>query len=129
MANPLELLGKPVRVVVANGIVDTAYLDQYAASNDTYTAIYFTEDKSIIKTFLNAGKGALGAGPDVVVSLPMKLKGLRKYPYAARPNYEFQFVFPGEDEQPLIDIAQANADSRKTTSSGGDGAESGGSNN
>lgn len=127
MSNPLAFLGTAVRCVV-NGVVDTVHIDNYDSSNDTYIGICFTEEKSIIKTFLNAGKGALGAGPDVVISLPLKVKGLRRYPFAARPNADFQYVLPGEDEQPLIDIATANS-SRPTTPSGGDGSESGGTNN
>jgi hypothetical protein len=100
----LASLGKPVRLLLG-GRMMTGFLIDYDESSDSYNGIAFSVGKSI----------------DVSDPQPIErtFRGARKYPYAERPNYAFQFVFPGEDEQPLLNIAQGNINPEHGEGSGG----------
>lgn len=91
--NPLENLGKAVRVQV-KGRVLTAWLTDYDESSDSYWGFAVTTRE-------------LDVDFPPVEFLP--LRGLRQYPYKERPDYAFQFVFPGEDEGGIRGIAATNA--------------------
>jgi len=91
--SPLALLGKAVRASIG-GHMATIILTDYDLSDATYDGLLI-RNRSMNST-------------DVVPHFEA-VHGLRPYPYAARPNYAFQFVLPGEDESVLINIAQANA--------------------
>lgn len=114
MANlsKLALLGRPIRIRLG-GRMMTAILTDYDESSDSYNGIAWSVGKSI----------------DVSDSQPIQrlFKGAHKYPYTnpndSRQNRDFQFVFPGEDESGLDDIAQDKVDEAKenldTVGSGG----------
>jgi hypothetical protein len=88
----LKLLGQPVRMQL-EGHLTTVFLTDYDESSDSY---YGESHRNF----------SMNMGEKLPVVNPVR--GLRPYPYTFRPNYAFQFVLPGEDEQVLIDIAQGN---------------------
>lgn len=109
MNEKLERLGKPVVILGHGGRIQVAILIHYDESSDSYDgAALFPGNLR-----LRAAEGsAFQSGiVDTVPVLPVH--GLRRYPYAERPDYARQFVFPGEDIQPLLDIAQRNADTTR----------------
>jgi hypothetical protein len=88
----LRMLGRWVRAQIGGHRVSVVLTD-YDESSDSY------HGEAHRNYSMNTGEQT-----PVVESV----HGLRPYPYSARPDYAFQFVLPGEDEQPLIDIAQRN---------------------
>jgi len=103
------LLGKPVRASIKSHQM-TVFLTEYDESNQTYSGI------GIRNVSMNAGD-----------TLPHfeSVQGLRRYPYAERPDYAFQFVTPGEDEAPIINIAQKNSVRPRGGEQAGDQGEQG----
>ena len=96
--NPkLALLGKPIRILLG-GRMMTGFLTDHDESSDSYNGVAWSAGKSI----------------DVSDPQPIQrtFRGARQYPYTARPDYAFQFVFPGDDESPLLALGQANADTQ-----------------
>lgn len=91
--NPLSLLGSPARMLVGGRML-TVKLTDWEEADQTYY-----------------GSSETNRSLDNDVELPQvkSLTGLRPYPYAARPDYAFQFVAPGEDESVLLAIGQGNA--------------------
>lgn len=85
------LLGRGVRVNIAR--MQTVILSNYDLVTDTYWG-----------KIINANRGEGPAPFQDGEYVP----GLRRYPYAARPDYAFQFVLPGEDESVLVNIAHGN---------------------
>lgn len=87
------LLGHPVRASIG-GHMATIFLTDYDIESDTYY-------------------GLLVRCRSMEAKEPMPhfeaVTGLRPYPYEVRPDYAFQFVVPGVDESPLINIAGRNA--------------------
>ena len=98
-----SLLGRGVRACL--GRMQTVVLSNYDLVTDTYWG------------------GVENANPaegDEAFQDGQKVSGLRRYPYAARPDYAFQFVLPGEDESVLVNIAKDNQTFRHGgTSDGG----------
>lgn len=87
----LALLGSPVRAHIG-GHMATVFLTDYEQASDSYWG----------EAHRNRKTG------DEKTPVVESVRGLRPYPYTSRPDYAFQFVLPGEDEQPLLDIAQGN---------------------
>lgn len=87
------ILGRPVRAVVG-GRVMTVFLVDYDVGSGTYNGIAGT---------------VVALDVDQVGVQWRPVYGLRAYPYVERPAYSFQFVWPGQDESPIINIAQHNA--------------------
>jgi len=89
----LAILGLPVRMNVG-GHMTTCFLTDFDLSDDTYWA-------------LCVRNRTMDSSEHAPVFTPMP--GLRQYPYnVTRVDglpYAFQFVFPGQNEQPLIDNA------------------------
>lgn len=84
-------------------------LVEYDESSDSYTGVCFPHNEEFTQYLANAGKGTFAPGHMVNVGAAVRIPGLRRYPYTARPDYAFQFVLPGEDAAPLLAIATANA--------------------
>jgi len=89
-----RLLGQTVRANIG-GHMTTILLTDYDDSDDSYFGL------AIRCRSMNSNEK-----PPVFEAVP----GLRQYPTADRPDYSFQFVVAGEDESPLLAIAQKNAD-------------------
>lgn len=85
------LLGRGVRVNIAR--MQTVILSNYDEVTDTYWGKIVNANRAEGPTPFQDGE---------------YVPGLRRYPYAAEPNYSFQFVLPGEDESVLINIAHNN---------------------
>jgi hypothetical protein len=92
-------------------------LEEYDVSNDTYVGVTHFEDDQFTKTFQHVGKGVFAEGRTANVAVAVRIPGLRRYPYAERPDYSFQFVLAGESVEPLREIAARNA---KNIEQGGD---------
>lgn len=92
MHEKLALLGTAVRALIG-GHMSTVFLTDYDSSSDSYWG----------EAHRNFAMG------DKALPVVISIRGLRPYPYIQRPDYAFQFVLPGENEQPLLDIAAKNA--------------------
>lgn len=88
----LKKLGQCVRMQLAGHRV-TVLLTDYDLSSDTYHG---------------EAHRNYSMNTDEKTPVVESVHGIRFYPYDARPNYAFQCVPCGEDEQPLIDIARGN---------------------
>lgn len=88
----IALIGQgPVRVLIG-GHMQTVFLTDYDESSNTYDGL--------------AIRCHSGESSDKLPVLT-PVHGLR--PYDGASNKDFQFVIPGVDESPLINLAQANA--------------------
>jgi len=84
-------------------------------SEDTYVGIVHLESDFFQEYFEHVGKGQFkNLGQKATGCVPLRIEGLRRYPYAARPDYAFQFVLKGEDTAPLRAIMQRNADAAQS---------------
>lgn len=92
MSDKIKTMQTPKRALVG-GHMCTIFLTDYDVSNDTYFGEAHRNRK-------------MGDEKTPVVT---SVTGLRPYPYADRPDVAFQFVECGENEQPLLDIAEGNA--------------------
>lgn len=81
------LLGQPVRALVGAHMTTVFLTD---VEGDSYHGLAVRCRSFDAKDFV----------PDFEA-----VHGLRRYPTLDRPNYAFQFVLPGEDEAPLVNIA------------------------
>jgi hypothetical protein len=80
--------------MLLDGHMVTVVLTEHQADNDTYHGVAFRARSTDTR--------------DIVPNI-QAVHGLRPYPYADRPDYAWQFVEAGQDEQPLLDIASGNA--------------------
>lgn len=85
------------------------FLEEYDVESDTYVGVTHFEDDQFTKTFQHVGKGVFTEGRTANVAVAVRVPGLRRYPYAERPDYSFQFVLAGESADPLREIAAKNA--------------------
>lgn len=85
------------------------FLVEYDQGTDSYTGVSFPQNEKFTQFFASLGKGTFGAETPVNVGVCLRIQGLRRYPYAERPDYAFQFVLPGEDPAPLLAIMTQNA--------------------
>lgn len=111
MNEKLSMLGKPVVIAGKGGRVQVAILIHYDEPSDSYDGAAFHPGLLRVRAGEGSSVSQSGSLLDTVPLLPAH--GLRRYPYNALPDYAFQFVLPGEDAQPLIDIAQRNADATR----------------
>lgn len=95
----LKLLGTFVRMQIGGHAV-TVLITDYNLSNDSYHGELHRNIS------MNTGEKT-----PVVQSV----HGIKMYPFEPQPKYAFQAVRCGEDEQPLLDIAQFNADNSRGT--------------
>ena len=84
------------------------FLQEYDKDNDSYTGVIFPHNEFFTQFLVNQGKGLFGPGPTVNAGVALRVPGLRQYPYAARPQYAFQFVLADEDPAPLHQIMASN---------------------
>lgn len=93
------LLGRSVRALVA-GRMQTILLTDFDLSSGSYWGV-------AIRTNPGEDEAESLTG---VPNFPKftAVSGLRCYPFNERPDYAWQFVFPGVDESVLINIAAAN---------------------
>jgi hypothetical protein len=102
----MNLLGQLVRGMVG-GRMMTILLTDYDVSSDSYDGVAITlKQLDSNSSTLTEQIGQLLHG-DVLIR---PARGYRQFPYTTRPDYVKQFVLVGEDEQPLIDLAQADVD-------------------
>lgn len=111
MAENPEYLARGVIALVGNREftghqLQGVFLVEYDQSNDTYVGVHFPHNEQFIGFVKAVGKGQFAAGSTSNVTVGLRVKGLRRYPYAERPDYPFQFVLPGEDVTPLREIAK-----------------------
>lgn len=113
MNEKLKLLGQPVRVEIA-GHMTTVFLIGYDASDDSYNGMACVDGTIRVNAVggtegiaTSIGAQQFGAGQWLLVPT-LRIQGLRPYPVKipGRELEAFQFVFPGEDEQSLIDIGK-----------------------
>lgn len=96
MSDKIKAMQTPKRALIG-GHMQTIFLTDYHIDNDTYDG----------EAHRNRKTG------DEQTPVVTSVTGLRPYPYAERPDYSFQFVECGEDEQPLLDIADKNAEGHR----------------
>lgn len=108
------LLGQPA-VHVFHGYTVTTILSHYDESNDTYEGhVLFRGNAKFNIKGGTIGESVPGFGRrDDFFAVVFQVKGLRPYPsdpeeLAERPDYAFYFVRPGEDPEPLREIARRN---------------------
>lgn len=107
----------------------TVLLIGYDQSDDSYNGAAFIDGTIRVNVIggtegVSAKIGGQQFGANEWLLVPtIRIQGMRQYPVriSGRENEAFQFVFPGEDEQPLIDIA--NRDVHSTTPEPGTVAE------
>lgn len=120
MNEKLGILGRPVRVLIGSRMTTVSLID-YDASDDSYNGAAFVDGTIRVAVIggtegVSAKIGGQQFGANEWLLVPtVRVQGLRPYPVKipGRENEAFQFVYPGEDEQPLIDIA--NQDVHSTT--------------
>lgn len=95
--NPLQLLGEAVRANI-DSRMQTVFLTDYKESSGDYDG--------------EAHRNNKGEGSD---KLPVVTPVHGLVPYDGRSTAPFQFVAPGEDEEPLLRIGRANAEAGKET--------------
>lgn len=87
-----SLCGRAVRMMVG-AHMETVFLTDFDLSSNSYHGL-------AVRSFsMNTGEN-----PPIFEAV----HGARQYPTTERPAYAFQFVFPGEDESVLINIAHDN---------------------
>ena len=106
-------LGKGAIIVVGNAQFtghqeQGVFLQEYDAGTDSYTGVIFPHNEFFTQFLVSQGKGAFAPGEVVNSGVALRVPGLRQYPYAARPQYAFQFVLAGEDPAPLHKIMADN---------------------
>ena len=127
-------LGKGAIIVVGNQQFtghqeQGVFLHEYDKDDDSYTGVIFPHNEFFTQFLVNQGKGLFGPGPTVNAGVALRVPGLRQYPYAARPDYAFQFVLTDEDPAPLHKIMADNFAAHKAARSVEVTVEEGGDNN
>ena len=69
------------------------------------TTILLTDYDEVTDSYSGEGHRNITASGLETLPVVTSVHGFRRYPYEARPDYAFQFVLIGEDEQPLRDLA------------------------
>jgi len=110
-----EFLGQGVVTLVGTGEFTGKQRQVALLTEDTgdgsYVGVVFLESHFFQEYFKGEGKGQFSSlGKTATGAVPVRVAGLRRYPYTERPNYWPQFVLPGEDTEPLRAIMQASAD-------------------
>ena len=95
----IAAMATPKRMLVG-GRMMTVFLTDYEPSSDSYYGEAHTNR-------------SIDVGDADKAPLVRKVTGARPYPTLDRPDYSFQFVELGEDEQPLLDIAIGNLPSNR----------------
>lgn len=89
------------------------FVAEYDVADDSYTLISFPQNPKFTQFFENLGKGQFAADEPINVGVVLRFSGFRRYPYTVQPNYQFQFVLPGEDTAPLLKLITDFAESTK----------------
>lgn len=115
-----EFLARGVVVCIGTGKFtgkqrQGCFLTEYDEGADTYVGVVFPRSEFFQQMFQHQGKGEFTEfGAPMNVGVVQRIEGLRRYPYAERPDYAFQFVLPDEDTTPLREIMQRNADAAQS---------------
>jgi len=115
MSTKGEFLGQGVVTLVGTGEFTGKQRQVALLTEDegdgSYVGVVFLESHFFQEYFKGEGKGTFSSlGKKATGAVPVRVSGLRRYPYTERPNHWPQFVLPGEDTEPLRAIMQASAD-------------------
>lgn len=120
-----EHLGKKAVIIGKNGKQMVVDLDYWDEASQTYEGS--GKFRGTIKVKVTGGTEAVAGffggqqfgWSEATIQPVFFMKGLRPYPYAERPNADFQFVLLGQDVTPLSQIGTTNASNVGGESSGG----------